>query len=134
LFATTSNAPLPHGVARASTPSGVVVPCAGSADPALGPRRLASLFWLPGNRESHYVLPSIGDANNVPDVDYSIQRAEDELLRMRPQLYDAEMPLAEVGVFTGFNARDLQAIEPYLKRASYPVGAIIFRESERGKC
>jgi SulP family sulfate permease len=77
-------------------------------------------------------LSSIGDANIVPDVDRGIQHAEDELLRTQPQLYDAEMPLAEVGLFAGFNAPDLNAIEPYLKRASYPAGAIVFRESERG--
>jgi len=35
-------------------------------------------------------------------------------------------------VFAGFNATDLKAIEPYLNRASYPAGAIIFRESEAG--
>lgn len=82
--------------------------------------------------ETFGVLSSIGDANIVPDVDRGIQHAEDELLRTQPRLYDAEMPLAEVGVFAGFNAPDLKAIEPYLKRASYPAGAIVFRESERG--
>ena len=82
--------------------------------------------------ENFGVLSSIGDANIVPDVDRGIQRAEDELLRTQPQLYDAEMPLAEVGVFAGFNAPDLKAIEPYLKRASYPAGAIVFRENEVG--
>jgi sulfate permease, SulP family len=82
--------------------------------------------------ETFGVLSSIGDANIVPDVDRGIQHAEDELLRTQPQLYDAEMPLAEVGLFAGFNAPDLNAIEPYLKRASYPAGAIVFRESERG--
>ena len=42
------------------------------------------------------------------------------------------MPLAEVGVFAGFNATDLKAIEPYLNRATYPAAAVIFRESEVG--
>jgi sulfate permease, SulP family len=82
--------------------------------------------------ENFGVLSSIGDANIVPDVDRGIQRAEDELLRTQPQLYDAEMPLAEVGVFAGFNAPDLKAIEPHLNRASYPAGAIVFRENEAG--
>jgi SulP family sulfate permease len=82
--------------------------------------------------ENFGVLSSIGDANVVPDVDRGIQRAEDKLLRAQPHLYDAEMPLAEVGVFAGFSAPDLKAVEPYLKRASYPAGAIIFRESEVG--
>src|SRR5271170_6012876 len=82
--------------------------------------------------ENFGVLSSIGDANIVPDVDRGIQRAEDELLRTRPQLHDTEVPLAEVGVFAGFSAPDLKAIEPYLKRASYPAGAIVFRENEVG--
>jgi sulfate permease, SulP family len=82
--------------------------------------------------ENFGVLASIGDANIVPDVDRGIQRAEDELLRTRPQLHDTEVPLAEVGVFAGFSAPDLKAIEPYLKRASYPAGAMVFREGEVG--
>jgi MFS superfamily sulfate permease-like transporter len=82
--------------------------------------------------ENFGVLLSLGDANIVPDVDRGIQRAEDDLLRTQPQLHDAEMPLAEIGVFAGFNAPDLKAIEPYLNRASYPAGAIVFRENEAG--
>ena len=82
--------------------------------------------------ENFGVLSSIGDANIVPDVDRGIQRAEDELLRTRPQLHDTEVPLAEVGVFAGFSAPDLKAVEPYLNRASYPAGAIVFREGEVG--
>jgi CRP-like cAMP-binding protein len=35
-------------------------------------------------------------------------------------------------VFAGFNAPDLKAIEPHLNRASYPAGAIVFRENEAG--
>ncbi len=82
--------------------------------------------------ENFGVLSSIGDANIVPDVDRGIQRAEDDLLRTQPHLRDTEMPLARVGVLAGFNATDLNAIEPYLKRASYPAGAVIFRENEVG--
>ena len=82
--------------------------------------------------ENFGIVSLIGDANIVPDVDRGIQRAEDDLLRTQPQLYDAEMPLAEVGVFVGFNATDLKAIEPYLNRATYPAAAVIFRESEVG--
>jgi SulP family sulfate permease len=82
--------------------------------------------------ENFGIVSLIGDANIVPDVDRGIQRAEDDLLRTQPQLYDAEMPLAEVGVFAGFNATDLKAIEPYLNRATYPAAAVIFRESEVG--
>ena len=82
--------------------------------------------------ESFGVLSSIGDANIVPDVDRGIQRAEDDLLRTQPQLHDTEMPLAQVGVLTGFSASDLKIIEPYLKRASYPAGAVVFRENEVG--
>ena len=82
--------------------------------------------------ESFGVLSSIGDANIVPDVDRGIQRAEDDLLRTQPQLHDTEMPLAQVGVLAGFSATDLRVIEPYLKRASYPAGAVVFRENEVG--
>jgi sulfate permease, SulP family len=82
--------------------------------------------------ESFAVLSSIGDANIVPDVDRGIQRAEDDLLRTQPQLHDTEMPIAQVGVLAGFSATDLKVIEPYLKRASYPAGAVIFRENEVG--
>ena len=82
--------------------------------------------------ESFGVLSSIGDANIVPDVDRGIQRAEDDLLRTQPQLHDTEMPLAQVGVLAGFSATDLKVIEPYLKRASYPAGAAVFRENEVG--
>ena len=44
------------------------------------------------------------------------------------------MPLSEVGVFAGFGAPDLKAIEPYglRRRSSYPAGAIVFREGEVG--
>ena len=82
--------------------------------------------------ESFGVLSSIGDANIVPDVDRGIQRAEDDLLRTQPQLHDTEMPLAQVGVLAGFSATDLKVIEPYLKRASYLAGAVVFRENEVG--
>jgi sulfate permease, SulP family len=82
--------------------------------------------------ESFGVLSSIGDAKIVPDVDRGIQRAEDDLLRTQPQLHDTEMLLAQVGVLAGFSATDLRVIEPYLKRASYPAGAVIFRENEVG--
>jgi len=82
--------------------------------------------------ENFAVVLAIGDANIVPDVDRAIQRAEDELLRTQPQSYDAEMPLAEVGVFAQFSAPDLKAIEPRLNRASYPAGATVFRENEVG--
>ena len=82
--------------------------------------------------ESFGVLSSIGDANIVPDVDRGIQRAEDDLLRTQPQLHDTEMPLAQVGVLAGFSATDLKVIEPYLKRAAYPAGAVVFRENEVG--
>jgi sulfate permease, SulP family len=82
--------------------------------------------------ESFGALSSIGDANIVPDVDRGIQRAEDDLLRTQPQLHDTEMPLAQVGVLAGFSATDLKVIEPYLKRASYPAGAVVFRENEVG--
>ena len=82
--------------------------------------------------ESFGVLSSIGDANIVPDVDRGIQCAEDDLLRTQPQIHDTEMPLAQVGVLAGFSATDLKVIEPYLKRASYPAGAVVFRENEVG--
>jgi CRP-like cAMP-binding protein/anti-anti-sigma regulatory factor len=82
--------------------------------------------------ESFGVPSSVGDANIVPDVDRGIQRAEDHLLRTQPQLHDTEMPLAQVGVLAGFSATDLKVIEPYLKRASYPAGAVVFRENEVG--
>ena len=82
--------------------------------------------------ENFGILSSIGEANIVPDVDRGIQHAEDSLLRTQPHLRDAEMQLGEVGIFAGFNAIDLEAIEPYLKRASYPTGAVIFREGEAG--
>jgi len=82
--------------------------------------------------ESFGVLSSIGDANIVPDVDRGIQRAEDDLLRTQPPLHDTEMPLAQVGVLAGFSATDLKVIEPYLKRASYLAGAVVFRENEVG--
>jgi sulfate permease, SulP family len=82
--------------------------------------------------ESFGVPSSVGDANIVPDVDRGIQRAEDDLLRTQPQLHDTEMPLAQVGVLAGFSATDLKVIEPYLKRASYSAGAVVFRENEVG--
>jgi sulfate permease, SulP family len=101
-------------------------------------RNIELLLAAPGNTiaaerlENFGVLSSIGDANLVLDVDRGIQRAEDELLRTQPRLHDSEMQLAQVGVFTGFNAIDLKAIEPYLKRVSYPAGAVVFRENEVG--
>jgi SulP family sulfate permease len=101
-------------------------------------RNIELLLAAPGKTiaverlENFGVLSSIGDANIVPDVDRGIQRAEDDLLRTQPQLHDSEMQLAQVGVFSGFNAIDLKTIEPYLKRASYPAGAVVFRENEVG--
>ena len=101
-------------------------------------RNIELLLAAPGNTiavarlENFGVLSSIGDANLVLDVDRGIQRAEDDLLRTQPRLHDSEMQLAQVGVFAGFNAIDLKTIEPYLKRASYPAGAVVFRENEVG--
>ena len=82
--------------------------------------------------ENFGILSSVGAENIVPDVDRAIQHAEDVLLRNQPHPYEAEMPLAEVGVFAGFNAPDLKAFEPYLNRTSYPAGATVFRENEVG--
>ena len=101
-------------------------------------RNIELLLAAPGKTiaverlENFGVLSSIGDANLVLDVDRGIQRAEDELLRTQPRLHDSEMQLAQVGVFAGFNAIDLKTIEPYLKRVSYPAGAVVFRENEVG--
>src|SRR5271170_1939271 len=82
--------------------------------------------------ETFGILSSIGYANIVPDVDRAIERAEDDLLRSQPQLYHAELPLAEVGLFAGLSAADLKAIEPYLTRASYRAGAVVFRQGDIG--
>jgi CRP-like cAMP-binding protein/anti-anti-sigma regulatory factor len=101
-------------------------------------RNIELLLAVPGKTiaverlENFGVLSSIGDANLVLDVDRGIQRAEDDLLRTQPRLLDSEMQLAQVGVFAGFDAIDLKTIEPYLKRASYPAGAVVFRENEAG--
>jgi sulfate permease, SulP family len=82
--------------------------------------------------ENFGVLSSIGAVDIVPDVDRAIERAEDDLLRSQPHPYRAELPLAEVGLFAGLSASDLAAVEPYLKRASYREGAVVFREGEAG--
>jgi len=79
------------------------------------------------------ILPSISGANIFPDVDRAIERAEDDLLRTQPPLHRAEMiPLAEVGVFANFGEDDLNAIQPYLTRAFYRPGDVIFREGDPG--
>jgi sulfate permease, SulP family len=79
------------------------------------------------------ILPSISGVNIFPDVDRAIERAEDDLLRTQPPLHRAEMiPLAEVGVFANFGEDDLNAIRPYLTRAFYRPGDVIFREGDPG--
>jgi CRP-like cAMP-binding protein/anti-anti-sigma regulatory factor len=104
----------------------------------LGQRKTELLLAVSGQSialerlENFGVLSSIGDANIVPDVDRGIQRAEDDLLRAQPQTYDEEIALSEVGVLAGFSQPDLEAIEPYLRRACYSAGATIFREGEVG--
>jgi sulfate permease, SulP family len=82
--------------------------------------------------ENFGTLSSIGDANIFPDVDRAIERAENDLLRTRVQLYHPEMPLAEVSLFAKFSEIDLEAIKPYLKRVSYQAGTVIFREGQPG--
>ncbi len=82
--------------------------------------------------ENFGVLSSIGETNILPDIDRAIERAENDLLRTQTRLYRDEIALAEVGVFAKLNATDLAAIEPYLRRASYQAGDVIFREDDPG--
>lgn len=82
--------------------------------------------------ENFGVLASIGEANILPDVDRAIERAEEDMLRTQPQLYRAETPLAEVGLFAKFSTADLNAVEAYLTRASYLPGTVVFGEGDPG--
>jgi len=83
--------------------------------------------------ENFGILLSISGVNIFPDVDRAIERAEDDLLRTQPLLHRAEIiPLAEVGVFANFGEDDLNAIQPYLTRAFYRPGDVIFREGDPG--
>jgi SulP family sulfate permease len=84
-------------------------------------------------RLEHFgVLSSIGNADILPDVDRAIERAEDDLVRTQPRLYRDEISLAEVSLFAKFDPTDLAAIEPYLRRAFYQPGSVIFREGDPG--
>ena len=87
--------------------------------------------------ENFGVLSSIGDANLVLDVDRGIQRAEDDLLpnaasASTTRRWRCSWPRSW-SVRSDSMRSDLKAIElTYLKRASYPAGAIVFRENEVG--
>jgi CRP-like cAMP-binding protein len=92
-------------------------------------QRTAAMEWL----ANFGVVPSIGDASVLPDVDRAIERAEDDLLRGEPQLYHREeIPLAEVGLFADFTPDDLAVIERHLQRAAYRPGNVILREGDPG--
>jgi sulfate permease, SulP family len=82
--------------------------------------------------ESFGVLSSLGRANIFPDVDRAIERAEDDLLRTQPQLYRAEIAIAELGLFAKFSVSDFKIFEAHLTQRRYPSGAVVFREGDPG--
>jgi anti-anti-sigma regulatory factor len=77
-------------------------------------------------------LASLGPGDMFPDVDRAIERAEDDLLRQEGRLTLAEIPLAEIGLFTEFGPADLAAIEKHLTLVRYGHGNVVFREGEPG--
>jgi SulP family sulfate permease len=75
---------------------------------------------------------SFDQADIFPDVDRAIERAEDDLLRTQTQTSVAEVPLAEVALFAGFEQADIEAITAHMTRKTYDQGAVVFREGDPG--
>lgn len=69
------------------------------------------------------------------DVDRAIEWAEDELLRedMCARRSEQEMALDQVGILSSFAPGDIAAIKPYLVRATYERGRVIFNEGDPGR-
>jgi MFS superfamily sulfate permease-like transporter len=81
------------------------------------------------------ILEAIGSAQVFPDVDRTIERAENDLIT-------AEMPGADpgteiapeaLGLFARFDAADLATIKPFLTRVEFETSHEIYCEGESGR-
>ena len=77
-------------------------------------------------------LAAFGDATTFPDVDRAIEHAEDDLLRSWEQPAAAELALADLTFFTGFEPGQAEAVTALMTRKIYQPGAVLFREGEAG--
>jgi sulfate permease, SulP family len=82
--------------------------------------------------EDFDAVSSFGRVDIFPDVDRAIERAEDDLLRSHEQLSVEEIPLAEAGLFAGFDPADLTTVVSQMTRKHYDKGGVVFRENDPG--
>jgi MFS superfamily sulfate permease-like transporter len=80
------------------------------------------------------VLDAVGKDRVFRDLDRAIGWAEDDLLRAdgRAAAKEAELPLGETSMASGFTRADLAAVEERLERREYAPGEELFREGAPG--
>jgi CRP-like cAMP-binding protein/anti-anti-sigma regulatory factor len=80
------------------------------------------------------VLEALGKERVFPDLDRALEWAEDHLLRAEAAAApeEAELPLQETSIASGFSATELAAIEMHFERRVYQPGRELFREGEAG--
>lgn len=81
------------------------------------------------------VLDAAGPAQIYPDVDRTIERAENDLITAELPGPDpwSEILLESHGLFTRFEPGEFSAIQPFLTRVDYDKGHEIYREGEPGR-
>ena len=81
------------------------------------------------------VLEAVGAAQLYPDVDRTIERAENDLITAELPAADpwSEISLETHGLLARFEPGEFAAIQPFLTRVDYDKGHEIYREGEPGR-
>jgi len=102
-------------------------------------RRKVSLMLAAGDRttamqrlEEFSALSAFDRTDIFPDVDRSIEWAEDTLLRAQAPASSTEVMLPEVALFSGFEPSDIKAIVALMKRKTYSQNTVVFGEGDPG--
>jgi sulfate permease, SulP family len=82
--------------------------------------------------EEFGALSAFGDSDVFPDVDRAIEHAEDDLLQAWEQPGTAELTLADVAFFAGFEPAQVAAATALMTRKAYEPGAVLFHEGDAG--
>ena len=82
--------------------------------------------------DEFHALSTLSGPGPFPDVDRAIEYAEDDLLREHCQSNAAELALADLSFFVGFEPAHIEAVTALMKRKVYQPGVVLFREGEAG--
>jgi len=82
--------------------------------------------------EEYGALTAFDQAHLFPDVDRSIERAEDDLLRAHEHAGAAEIELPHMALFAGFEPHQLAAITAIMERKTFDRRSVVFREGDPG--